>query len=63
VKRDRREYHRALRKTAGYAEAERQKQEIRMRDPAYAERKRAKERERRANKAKGNRHWPDHPNA
>lgn len=46
--RDRREYHRALRATAGYAELQRQKEQERLRDPVYAEAERTRERERSA---------------
>lgn len=45
--RDRREYHRALRASAGYTEAQRLKRQIKMQeDPAYAKQERAYERAR-----------------
>jgi hypothetical protein len=46
VKRDRREYHRALRATPGYQERERIRHQARMLDPEYAQKERARERER-----------------
>lgn len=44
TKRDRREYHRSLRASAGYGERERIKEEARRLDPVYLEKEREKER-------------------
>lgn len=44
IKRDRREYHRALRASAGYSEGERIKEEERRLDPVYLKKERERER-------------------